>query len=137
MFTTTTNKPLTMRSAPLDFWMTIALATFLGVLAARGFFVPDAAARGFGIAVEQPADLFYILVKADRDLSSALAVLVLLALQQRKALGAFVLVATVQPVLDFLLSVSDPRGHFVYALAIHGSAALYGCVLAQRLLICK
>ncbi len=52
---------------------------FILLLAARGLFVPAAAARGFGIPIENPADLFYLHVKGDRDLSTALITAALLA----------------------------------------------------------
>lgn len=125
---------LTHRVSRLDFWLSVVLAGFLFVLAARGLLAPAAAARGFGVAVEHPGDLFYILVKGDRDLSSALAVTVLLLAGERRALGLFVLVSTVQPVLDFWLSAHDSRGHVGYAFAIHMSAAFYGWFLGWRLL---
>lgn len=131
---TSAPKPLSPRSAALEFWMSVLLVAFLFTLALRGLLAPDAAARGFGIAIEHPADLFYILVKGDRDLSSALALATLLIMRERRALGALVLVMTVQPVADFLLSVSDDRGRIVYALLIHMSAALYGWFLSYRLL---
>lgn len=123
---------LSPRSAA--FVMTVVLAGFLFFLAARGLLAPGPAARGFGIAVVDPADLFYLHVKADRDLSSALALVGLLWVGHRRALGAFVAAATMQPVLDAALSIADPRGHVGYALLVHGSAAGYGVVLAWLLL---
>jgi uncharacterized protein DUF4267 len=118
----------------VELTLSVVLGLFLLLLAVRGFLVPADAARGFGIAVVDPADLFYLHVKADRDLSSAAAVFVLLALRERRALGAFVAVAMIQPVLDLALSVADPRGHALYALGVHGSAVVYGVVLAALLL---
>ncbi len=110
------------------------LGLFLLFLALRGFVAPAEAARGFGIPVVDPADLFYLRVKADRDLSCAAALFVLMARRERRALGAFVGVATVQPLCDLVLSLADARGHAGYALAVHGSAALYCAVVAALLL---
>ena len=134
MNTNASSSPRAARFSKVELVMSILLAVFLFVLALRGFLAPAAAAEGFGIAVTNPADLFYVHVKADRDLSSALAVSALLALGERRALAAFVGVATVQPVLDAALSIADPRGHLGYALAVHGSAAVYGVVLLLLLM---
>ena len=116
----------------------LALGALLGLfilfLALRGFVVPAEAARGFGIPVRDLSDLFYLRVKADRDLSSAAAIFLLIALRERRALGAFVGVAAIQPLCDLTLSLADPRGRAGYAFAVHGSAALYCVVLAALLL---
>lgn len=118
----------------LELGLAAVLGLFLLFLAVRGFMAPAEAARGFGIAIADPADLFYLLVKADRDLASGAVIFALMALRERRALGAFVAVATVQPLCDMVLSLADARGHAGYALAVHGSAALYCAGLAALLL---
>ena len=118
----------------LELGLVLVLGLFLLFLAVRGFVAPAEAARGFGIAVVDPADLFYLRVKGDRDLFSAAALFLLMALRERRALGAFVGVATLQPFCDLWLSLADARGHAGYALAVHGSAALYCAGLAALLL---
>lgn len=117
----------------LELGLGVVLGLFLLFLAFNGFAFPADAARGFGIAVVDPADLFYLHIKADRDLASGVVVLLLLALGERRALGAFVAAAMVQPILDMGLSMADARGHVGYALAVHGSAAVYGAILAVLL----
>lgn len=121
-------------SSRLELGLAAVLGLFLLFLAVRGFMAPAEAARGFGIAVVDPADLFYLHVKADRDLGNAAAIFILMAMRERRALGGFVGVATVQPLCDMLLSMADARGHAGYALAVHGSAALYCVGLAALLL---
>lgn len=118
----------------LELGLAAVLGLFLLFLALRGFVVPAEAASGFNIPVVDSADLFYLRVKADRDLSSAAALFLLIALRERRALGAFVGVATVQPLCDLALSLTDARGHAGFALAVHGSAAPYCVVLAALLL---
>jgi len=118
----------------LELGLAAVLGLFLLFLALRGFVAPAEAARGFGIPVVDLPDLFYLRVKADRDLSSAAALFLLIALRERRGLGAFVGAATVQPLCDLALSLADARGHVGYALAVHGSAALYCAVLAALLL---
>jgi hypothetical protein len=118
----------------LESGLSVVLGLFILFLALRGFVAPAEAARGFGIPVVDSADLFYLRVKADRDLSSAAAIFTLLALGQRRGLGAFVAAASVQPLCDLVLSLADERGRAGYALAVHGGAALYCVVLATLLL---
>jgi hypothetical protein len=118
----------------LELGLAVVLGLFLLLLAIRGFVAPAEAARGFGIPLVDPADVFYLRVKADRDLSSAALLFLLIGLRGRRALGAFVGVATVQPLCDLALSLTDARGHAGHALAVHGSAAVYGVVLAALLL---
>ena len=116
----------------------LALAALLGLfllfLALRGFVAPAEAARGFGIPVMDSTDLFYLRVKADRDLASAVVIFLLIARGERRALGAFVAVATIEPLCDLSLSLADARGHAAYAFPVHGSAALYCLFLAALLL---
>jgi uncharacterized protein DUF4267 len=114
--------------------MTALLALFMLMLAIRGFLAPDAAAAGFGIKIVHPADLFYLRIKADRDLSTALALVGLMALRRPLPLAIFALAGTVQPLCDCLLSLADPRGNAVYALSVHGSAAVLCIGLALFLL---
>jgi hypothetical protein len=118
----------------LELVLAVMLGLFLLFIAVNGVVAPAEAARGFGIPVVAPGDLFYLRVKADRDLGAAAAVFVLLALRERRALGAFVGAATVQPLCDLMLLATDARGQVGYALAVHGSAALYCAALAVLLL---
>ena len=119
---------------PVEFWMSVLLILFLLWLAVVAFWNPVPGATGFGIPLLDPLDAFYMRVKGDRDLGSALAVAALLWLGDRRALGALVLALTVEPILDCFLVASDPRGQLSYALTIHGSAAVYGLLLSWRLL---
>lgn len=118
----------------LEYWMSALLVVFLLILAAGGLFGPVAAASGFGIPLADPLDAFYLRVKGDRDLACALTVGALLWLGERRALGLLVAALTIAPIFDAGLLLTDPRGQPVYALAVHGSAALYGVFLSWRLL---
>ena len=109
----------------LAFVMTAILALFMLFLALRGFLVPHAAAVGFGIPIENPADLFYLRVKGDRDLSTALALIGLMALRRPLPLAIFITAAIAQPLFDCILVLSDSRGGAVQALSVHGSAVVY------------
>jgi hypothetical protein len=130
--TDTTRSDALKISSPA-FVMTAILTLFMLLLAVRAFFVPHAAAVGFGIPAVNPTDLFYIRVKGDRDLSTALALMGLMALRRPLPLAIFIAAAIVQPLFDCLLVLTDPRGSAVYALSVHGSAAVYGVVLSLLL----
>jgi len=115
------------------FVMAAILALFMLFLAFRGFFVPDGAAAAFGVPIADPGDLFYLRVKGDRDLSTALALVGLLALRRPLPLAIFVAAAIVQPLFDCFLVLSDSRGSVVQALSVHASAAVYVLVLSLLL----
>jgi len=72
-------------------------------LGARGLFVPEAAARSFGLTVVDPGDAVWLRIKGDRDLSVALAMGLFLALRWRRALGALLLAIIAAPLLDCLI----------------------------------
>jgi hypothetical protein len=118
----------------LELSLLVLLGVFLLYISVNGFLFSAAAASGFGIPIVAPPDLFYLHIKADRDLASGIALFALLGFGERRALGIFVGALTVEPLFDLLLSVADERGRAAYALPVHGSAVLYGLVLAALLL---
>lgn len=130
----TLTRPITAARAPLELWMTALLVAFLLLLTASALFAPVASATGFGIPLANPLDAFYFRVKGDRDLATAIAIIALACLRERRALGWLIAASTLEPIFDACLSIADARGHLGYALAVHGSAALYGAVLSWRLL---
>lgn len=125
--TTAAGEPV-LATRSVAFVLTALVAAFMVFLAVRGALGPISAAHGFGIDLASPLDAFYLHVKADRDLAIG-AILVALLIYRRPApLALFVGASTVAPVLDCLLVALEPRGHLGYALAVHGSAAVYGVV---------
>jgi hypothetical protein len=132
MTTSSTSLPwkLTSPTALLS-WTLIAFVFLLSALAA---FDPVAAADGFGMPVTSPDALPWLHIKAGRDLGVGLILLTVLLQHQRRVFGAITLVSTVIPLVD-ALSVTSNGAHSVgYALAVHGSAALYGLLLGTWLL---
>jgi len=125
---------LSRMHTPVEFWGSLLLVLFLLFLAVNAFFQPIAAASGFGVPLVDALDAFYLLVKSDRDLGSALALSALLWLGHRRALGLAVAGLSIEPIMDACLVSADSRGSVTYALAIHGSAALYAVFLSWRLL---
>jgi hypothetical protein len=127
-------RPLTRQRAPLEFWMTGLLVLFLLLLAVRAGLQPVDAATGFGVPLDSALDGFYLRVKGDRDLACALMIAALLWLGERRALGVVVAAATLEPIADCALVIARAPSQLGYALAIHGSAALYAVVLSFLLL---
>lgn len=128
----TTDPVLSPRSLP--FVLVGVLVAFMLLLAVLGFVQPIDAAHGFGIDLASPLDAFYLHVKADRDLAIGASFLALLLHRRAMPLALFTGACTLAPVIDCLLVASDPRGHVGYALAVHGSAAIYG-ILTTWLLV--
>jgi hypothetical protein len=119
-----------------SFIIAAALAAFMLFLGVRGLFAPYAAAHGFGFAVVDPSDAIWLRVKGDRDVGTALAMGIFLALRWRRALGALLLASIASPLLDCLISLSTPGHNTIFALSVHGGAtalvAVLGVVLFRR-----
>ena len=125
---------LSWRRGSPSFVAASLLAAFMLFLAARGFADPVSAAKGFGLALLDRGDQVFLWIKAGRDLGIGLMLAALLALRLRSALGHVVLVASVMPLVDFLVTSTSARGSFPYALAVHAPAVVYGVVLGIALL---
>lgn len=115
------------------FVLVAILAAFMAWIGVGGFLDPLSAAHGFGIDLVAPADAFYLHVKADRDLSIAVLLAGLLVYRRATPLAVVVAALCIAPLADCTLSLLDARGHVGYALAVHGSAVLYGIVTTALL----
>ncbi|WP_342380055.1 DUF4267 domain-containing protein [Myxococcus stipitatus] len=112
---------------------TLLLGAFLLFLSIQGAMDPIRAARGFGLTDSGSEVIPWLYVKAGRDLGLALAMFALVAIRQRKAAGVFVLATIVMPTVD-ALTVLHGGASLAFALSVHGSAVVYGVVLAAALL---
>lgn len=120
--------------APVTNVLLWLLVGFMLFLAARGFATPVSAAAGFGFPLAEPADGFYLHVKADRDLAIGVALAALIVLRERRALVALVAACLVIPLIDGLLVATKGHEGILYALGVHGSALAYCIVLLVLLL---
>lgn len=134
------NDTLNPNPSPLSWKLTSPTALFTLLLGAFMLFLslnaardPIIAARGFGLPDSGSEVIPLMYVKAGRDLGLALAMFALVAIRQRQAAGVFVLACVVMPTVD-ALTVMHGGASLAFALAVHGSAALYGVVLAAALL---
>jgi hypothetical protein len=112
----------------------LALAAFLLFLGARGAFDAIGAADGFGVPLASAADAPWLHVKADRDLARGLVLLPVLLWRERRIFGAVTLACVIAPVIDAATVISHGARSVGYALAVHGSAVVYGLVLGAWLL---
>ena len=110
-----------------------ALIVFLFLLSARAAFDPVGAADGFGLPVTGHDALPWLHVKAGRDLGLGLVLLTLLLQRERRVFGIATLAAVVIPVVDMLSVMDHGVRSLGYALAVHGSAAVYGLLLGTWL----
>jgi hypothetical protein len=124
----------TWRMRSPSFLLAAGLVAFLLFLGVRGFLLPVQAAHGFGLPLLGDGDAHWLRIKAGRDLSVGLMMAALLGLRMRSALGVVLLAGGVIPLLDCIISVVNPSGHVGYALAVHGSTAVFAFALAASLL---
>jgi hypothetical protein len=115
-----------MRLTTVMGWLVVLAGFWFGL----GYLLNgDGAAAGFGIV--DPAG--YYVVKGVRDIAYALTALILLLMNQRRALGWVVLADAIIPIGD-CLAVITHGGTVGYALAVHGSAAVLVLITAALLL---
>jgi len=122
-----------LRPGSAAFVLVAIVAAFMVFLGVFGFVAPIVAAHQFGIDLAAPADAFYLHVKADRDITIGVLLVALLAYRRATPLAVVVGALCIVPVADCALSLLDPRGHVGYALAVHGSAVIYGIVTTALL----
>ncbi|MBU8895310.1 DUF4267 domain-containing protein [Corallococcus sp. M34] len=130
---TSTNTKLSWKLTSPTAVFTLILGAFMLFLSINGVLNPVEAAKGFGLSLTGTEAIPWMHVKAGRDLGIALGIFGLVAVRQRLAAGAFVLASIVMPTVD-ALTVVQAGTSVPYALMVHGSAVVYGVVLAAALL---
>jgi Domain of unknown function (DUF4267) len=107
----------------------LAASTGAGLVAlgAYGLTRPKAAAESFGMSLRDPEDIPSWRPKAARDLTTGVIRLVLLALGEKRALGAYMVAGALIPALDALL-VALSGSRKPCQVAMHSGTA--GLVLA-------
>lgn len=115
--------------------LTLLLGAFMLFLSINGALNPVSAAKGFGLPISSADAIPWLRVKAGRDLGLGLAILGLVATRQRLAAGVFVLACVAPPVVDAMTAWIAGGTPLALALAIHGSAAVFGLVLGAALLL--
>lgn len=87
-----------------------AIAFLLGLgmvfLGARFFFAPETATAAFGIRFNAGGDYSFHHIKGIRDIFSGILLCALVLMNERRALGVMLLVATIIPVSDMITVLS-------------------------------
>jgi len=107
----------------------------IAFIGARFLFAPRVAAAAFGITTEQnggPADP-YLAVKGVRDITSGIAVFVLLAAGTPRILGGYMAAASLIPIGDGII-VLRRHGPKATAYGVHGATAAVMLATAAMLL---
>ncbi|WP_112262029.1 DUF4267 domain-containing protein [Lentzea terrae] len=115
-----------MRLSTIMGWLVVVAGFYFGL---SYLINGSGVAAGFGIV---DPDGYYV-VKGVRDLAYALTALILLLMNQRRALGWVVLADAIIPIGD-CLAVITHGGTVAHALAVHGSAAVLVLITAGLLL---
>ncbi|OBI81656.1 DUF4267 domain-containing protein [Mycobacterium asiaticum] len=123
--------------------MTITAYTLAGLIAAAIVFIgarfvvaPRVAAAGYGVLpdLSRPGVRAYLSVKGVRDIASGLFLVVLMVAGATHLLGWIILAATIIPLADTAIVLSN-EGSKAVAWGIHGSTAAVMLVTSALLLI--
>jgi hypothetical protein len=115
----------------VSFWLIVLIAVGIVYIGARFLVAPLQAAEGFGVPAEGSQTLAYEWAKGTRDIVSGLLLIALLWLRVgRQVVAAFVGVAALIPVGDFINVSLNVGSNNPMALAIHGGTALFMVILA-------
>jgi hypothetical protein len=120
-------------SSPTAILTAVLCAFILFILSLRTVIDPTGAATAYGMPLSSHGDIPWMYVKAGRDLGVGVALAALLFTRQRRAVAVFLIAATLMPLADFLIVITH-TGRVMFALGVHGSAAIYTLVLGLVLL---
>jgi hypothetical protein len=116
------------------FWLVALSAAGIIFIGVRFLIAPLAAAEGFGVPADGTRPLAYLWVKGTRDIVSGLVGIVFLWLGVgRRVLAAYIAVAALIPVGDFINVSLNMGARNPMALMIHGGTAVFMVVLAAFL----
>lgn len=119
----------------LSFWL--VLLTTLGILfiGIRFLIAPQAGATGFGISFTNPSDAAYGYTKGVRDLFCGVCMLILLALNNRKAVGYIFAASIIIPISDGLTVLHANGIQDIAHLSIHWGTALGMMIISLLVLL--
>lgn len=117
----------------LSWRLAAATGAVLVGLGVEGLALPPVGLAGFGMAMRDPADVPVWRPKAVRDLATGIIPLVLLALNERRALGGYMLSASLIPAADAVI-VATTGSRKPWQVVMHGGTAVFGAALGAALL---
>ena len=117
------------------YWLIALIAIAIIFIGTRFIVAPRSAARDFGVPASETERLTYLWTKGTRDIVSGLLLAGLLWLKVGSiVIALFLFIASLIPIGDLLNVYANVRTRNIPALIIHGSTALYMCILAAILL---
>jgi hypothetical protein len=122
-------------AATIGFYLSAVIAVGIIFIGGRFLLAPSTAAAAYGVpAGVEPHSLAYLYAKGIRDIASGLFIAVLMAYGSAHALGWFMLVATIIPVVDAVI-VLRHDGSRIVAFGVHGGTAVAMLIISGLLLI--
>ncbi len=116
------------------FWLVAMIGAGIIFIGSRFLVVPLAAAAGFGVPADGMPTMAYLWAKGTRDIVSGLLLFVLLAMNViRRVMAAFMMIAALIPIADFVNVYLNMRSNNASALMIHGGTAAFMLMLAALL----
>jgi hypothetical protein len=116
------HRPLKIASLSAVLAALIALGVIcIGI---REFLYPAVAATGFGVQLFDSRDADFLAIKAARDVTSAILVLIVLALRNRRLLACTSGALTLIPIFDGLIVLRHAAWSFTPFLLVHWITAL-------------
>jgi hypothetical protein len=115
----------------VSFWLVGVVTLLMLFLGVKGFIVPEAAIRDFGIPLHDVSDKYLVHIKADRDLFIGIFLLALMVLRMRKAMLVVMLTSISMPIMDALLVLTNAVDKT--PSWIHIGTAAYGLVVGWML----
>jgi len=118
----------------IGFYLSGVIAAGIIFIGCRFLWAPSLAAAGYGVpAGTEPRSRAYLSAKGIRDIASGLFIAILMAFGSARALGWFMLVATIIPIADGVI-VSHHGGSRAVAFGVHGGTAAAMLIISGLLL---
>jgi hypothetical protein len=122
-------------AANIGFYLSAVIAIGIIFIGCRFLLAPSAAAAAYGVpAGAEPRSRAYLFTKGIRDIASGLFVAMLIAFGSARALGWFMLIASIIPLSDAAI-VLHHGGSRTVAFGVHGATAVALLIISGLLLI--
>ena len=119
----------------IGFYLSGVIAAGIIFIGCRFLLAPSTVAAAYGVpAGVEPHSRAYLSAKGIRDIASGLFVAMVMAYGSARALGWFMLIATLTPIADAVI-VLHQGGSRTVAFGVHGGTAVAMLIISGLLLI--
>ena len=120
-----------LRRNSVLFWLVFLIGAGIIFIGMRFLVAPLYGAAAFGVPAEGSPTMAFLWAKGTRDIVSGLVLFVFLGMRvDRRVIAAFIFVASLIPIADFINVFLNMGSHAVTALMTHGGTAVFMIVLA-------